>query len=328
GGAATSTTQKYFSGESLWKKVQGSTATYYLPSLRVENGQYRKYYGSFAERSPDGSLKYYHNDHLGSSVLVTDASGACVHSSAYMPYGSDRSGVVSCGTFTPPYQFNFKEKEQDGTSFYDYGARIYNPASGRWLSADTSTADGLNRYAYVQNNPLRYRDPTGHDGEEGFHIERPRTTLHQMFLGPLLEAYNEVMEANRAFGVFSHHYVTTETEANEKLDLNRAVRGEIIIANVELTIATVIYAATGARELESTVVGRGRGGRGVRGISKKVRSLLSETNAGKSGLYTGEGVGRRNNCGNCAFSAAHTLAGRPTGAMPSVTGETFGEVAE
>src|SRR5262249_50117844 len=117
-------------------------------------------------------------------------------------------------------------------------------------------------------------------------------------------------------------------EANEKLDLNRAVRGEIIIANVELTIATVIYAATGARELESTVVGRGRGGRGVRGISKKVRSLLSETNAGKSGLYTGEGVGRRNNCGNCAFSAAHTLAGRPTGAMPSVTGETFGEVAE
>src|SRR5262249_46437527 len=56
GGAATSTTQKYFLGESLWKKVQGSTATYYLPSLRVENGQYRKYYGGFAERSPDGSL--------------------------------------------------------------------------------------------------------------------------------------------------------------------------------------------------------------------------------------------------------------------------------
>src|SRR5262249_22204177 len=166
GGAATSTTQKYFSGESLWKKVQGSTATYYLPSLRVENGQYRKYYGSFAERSPDGSLKYYHNDHLGSSVLVTDASGACVHSAAYMPYGSDRSGVVSCGTFTPPYQFNFMEKEQDGTSFYDHGARIYNPATARWLSADSSTKDGLNRYAYVSNNPLRYRDPTGHAADD------------------------------------------------------------------------------------------------------------------------------------------------------------------
>src|SRR5262249_26527989 len=110
-------------------------------------------------------LKYYHNDHLGSSVLVTDASGTCVHSAAYMPYGSDRPNVVSCGTFTPPYQFNFKEKEQDGTNFYDYGARVYNPPAGRWLSADTSTADGSNRYSYSRNSPLRYVDPTGHQSK-------------------------------------------------------------------------------------------------------------------------------------------------------------------
>jgi RHS repeat-associated protein len=163
------TTNKSFRGEVLWK-TQGATTTYYLPSMRVENGSYRKYYGAFAERDPDdntscttnpsfGCLKFYHSDHLGSSALATNANGAVVFRQAYKPYGESLS---SAGAFTPKYQFNFKEKEQDGTGFYDYGARMYDPATGRFLSADSYRADGLNRYAYVRNNPLGYTDPTGH----------------------------------------------------------------------------------------------------------------------------------------------------------------------
>src|SRR5262249_39267756 len=100
-------------------------------------------------------------------ALVTDANGCVAHRAAYMPYGSDRGGLsypTGCESesFTPKYQFNFKEKEQDGTGFYDYGARIFNPATGRWLSPDTGTNDGQNRYEYVSNNPLKYTDPTGH----------------------------------------------------------------------------------------------------------------------------------------------------------------------
>ncbi len=151
--------QKFFLGESLWKKVEAGVTTYYLPSMRVENGQFRKFFGGFAERSPDGSLKFYHNDHLGSASLVTNASGNLISRQAYMPFGEDRF-IDPSGSFTPKYQFNFKEKESTG--FYDYGARLYNPATGRWLSADSSARDGLNRYSYVGNNPLRYTDPTGH----------------------------------------------------------------------------------------------------------------------------------------------------------------------
>jgi RHS repeat-associated protein len=158
-GGATLTT-KSFIGESVWKKVEAGATTYYLPEMRVENGQSRKYFSSFAERDTDGSLKYYHGDLLGSSSLVTDASGAVVHRAAYMPYGADRA-PTPVGTFTPKLQFNFKEKETT-TGLYDYGARMYNPATGRWLSADTDSKDGLNRYAYVSNNPLVHRDPTGH----------------------------------------------------------------------------------------------------------------------------------------------------------------------
>jgi hypothetical protein len=47
------------------------------------------------------------------------------------------------------------------------GARFYDSALGRWISADTIVPDpanpqSFNRYSYVLGNPCRYRDPTGH----------------------------------------------------------------------------------------------------------------------------------------------------------------------
>jgi RHS repeat-associated protein len=53
-----------------------------------------------------------------------------------------------------------------GTDFHDYGARLYWPAIGRFVSADPLPGDprhpvSINRYAYVMNNPLKYVDPSG-----------------------------------------------------------------------------------------------------------------------------------------------------------------------
>jgi insecticidal toxin complex protein TccC len=98
---------------------------------------------------------------------VTDASGVVVHRAAYQPYGADRQVA---GSFAPKRQWNFKEKDADGYAhgLYDYGARMYNPATGRWLSPDTSTKDGLNRFAYVSNNPQRFVDPDGHEEHEAY----------------------------------------------------------------------------------------------------------------------------------------------------------------
>jgi len=47
-----------------------------------------------------------------------------------------------------------------------YNARWYDPALGRFSQADTiipGGAQGLDRYAYVNNSPLKYIDPSGHD---------------------------------------------------------------------------------------------------------------------------------------------------------------------
>jgi RHS repeat-associated protein len=171
----SATTLKSFVGESLWRKQQGGVTTYYLPAMRIENGLYRKYYASFAERdisdkstctvnSTFGCLKFYHGDNVHSSTLVTNGAGAVVHRQAYKPYGEDLIATAP-GPFTPKLQYNFKEKEGDGSGYYDYGARLYNPAIGSFLSPD-SVGEGVNRYAYVSNNPLRYTDPTGHQQQE------------------------------------------------------------------------------------------------------------------------------------------------------------------
>ncbi|RMD62918.1 RHS repeat-associated core domain-containing protein, partial [Candidatus Parcubacteria bacterium] len=55
---------------------------------------------------------------------------------------------------------------------YDYNARYYDPAIGRFIQPDTivpepANPQALNRYAYVNNNPVRYTDPSGHCLEAG-----------------------------------------------------------------------------------------------------------------------------------------------------------------
>jgi RHS repeat-associated protein len=56
----------------------------------------------------------------------------------------------------------------DAVGLMDYGARFYDPALGRFVSADSIVPEpgnpqALNRYAYVLGNPLRYVDPSGHE---------------------------------------------------------------------------------------------------------------------------------------------------------------------
>ncbi len=112
-------------------------------------------------------LTYLHGDHLGSASLATDASGTKITDSGtrYSPYGMTRPGLA--GTGLPTDRRFTGQREEPSLGFYDYGARPYAPALGRFLQADTivpNPADpqSLNRYSYVNNNPLRYTDPSGH----------------------------------------------------------------------------------------------------------------------------------------------------------------------
>ena len=109
----------------------------------------------------NGEVTYLHGDHLGSASLATDASGALLNEMRYTPYGVTRSGDM------PTDRRYTDQRWESGLGLYDYGARFYSAALGRFVSADTivpnpQNPQDFNRYALARNNPLKYTDPSGH----------------------------------------------------------------------------------------------------------------------------------------------------------------------
>ena len=90
--------------------------------------------------------------------------GQSVAEIRYKPWGTTR--YVS-GTTPTSFQFTGQRLESSIGLLY-YGARYYDPSLGRFIQADTIVpggVQGLDRYAYVGNNPLKYTDPSGHGRE-------------------------------------------------------------------------------------------------------------------------------------------------------------------
>jgi RHS repeat-associated protein len=107
-----------------------------------------------------GSLYYPLHDHLGGLADVLDGSGNQVPSAktTYWPYGATRSGGVT--QTDKMYTGQQIENGDSALGLYNYKARFYSTALGRFVSADP-TADSLNRYTYVSGNPLRFVDSSG-----------------------------------------------------------------------------------------------------------------------------------------------------------------------
>jgi RHS repeat-associated protein len=101
------------------------------------------------------SRNFVYADHQGSVIARSDASGASVTKLSYDSFGIP--GSANTGRFGYTGQMWIKE-----LGLFHYKARMYSPILGRFLQTDPAgTADGLNLYAYVGNDPLNFSDPTG-----------------------------------------------------------------------------------------------------------------------------------------------------------------------
>ncbi len=123
--------------------------------------------------------RFYHPDPVGSNTVVTDRSGALVQRTVFSPYGVlehavDENASEVVGTqASPRHLFTGQERDPESELGY-FGARYYDPATGRFLSTDpalTRQSDGLKAYevdptgfnghSYVVNRPTRWVDPSG-----------------------------------------------------------------------------------------------------------------------------------------------------------------------
>ena len=109
-------------------------------------------------------LNFIHQDHLGSTALVTDSTGKVVSKQSYYPYGTTRSQTSDVGSKKLERQYTGQISDEDETGLYYYNARYYDPTLAKFTQAD-SLNDGLNKYTYVANNPIVFSDPTGNQCE-------------------------------------------------------------------------------------------------------------------------------------------------------------------
>ncbi|WP_240998598.1 RHS repeat-associated core domain-containing protein [Pseudomonas viridiflava] len=109
-------------------------------------------------------LVYLHVDHLNTPRLATDSNQALVwrwNSDAY-GVGTPEEDVDGDGKVTT-IALRFPGQIYDAQTQLSYNYyRDYNPDTGRYAQSDPiGLRGGLNTYAYVLGNPLKYSDPKG-----------------------------------------------------------------------------------------------------------------------------------------------------------------------
>jgi RHS repeat-associated protein len=109
---------------------------------------------------------WYHQDHLGSTRIMTDQSGAVVARYDYKPFGDT---INKSGTLANDIQFT-GHRVDAGIGLVNMGARYYDSLIDRFISPDpsipsSSNPQSLNRYSYTYNNPLSYIDRGGYQPE-------------------------------------------------------------------------------------------------------------------------------------------------------------------
>ncbi|OGW69572.1 MAG: hypothetical protein A2036_04275 [Omnitrophica bacterium GWA2_50_21] len=170
GKTETTTTFVYDSVGSRIKKTAGGTTTIYLgKDYEVEGATSTKYvfFGDrrITTKKSNGDIFFTHTDHINSTNVVTDSSGNQSMLLEYDPYGET---ATFTGSADLKHKFTGQEKD-DSTRLYFYAWRYYDSQLGRFIMPDTIVPEAfnpqdLNRYSYVNNNPIKYTDPTGHKG--------------------------------------------------------------------------------------------------------------------------------------------------------------------
>lgn len=141
--------------------------------------------GNTARTPTEERRRFTHTDHLGSITAITDEIGTVVERFSFDAWGKRRAAemlTVQQILAQDPHMFGsdplglkseFTEQgftghqQLDGVGIIHMGGRIYDAELGRFLQADPFVQDrtnlqALNRYSYVENNPLSYTDPSGY----------------------------------------------------------------------------------------------------------------------------------------------------------------------
>jgi RHS repeat-associated protein len=163
-------------GAKQRKTITTGETTDYAGTFIYENNNLKQFShpeGYIAYNAGIYNYIYQYKDHLGNirlSFQDKDNNGVVnnseiVQENNYYAFGLLHKGYNSAiNGVDNKYKYNGKELQDElGLNFYDFGARFYDPALGRWMNIDP-LAEKMRRYSpynYGFDNPIRFVDPDG-----------------------------------------------------------------------------------------------------------------------------------------------------------------------
>jgi RHS repeat-associated protein len=271
------------------------------------------------------ALYWTHTDKLGSVIATTDQNGN-QQDMSYDAWGARRNlnGVGAPANLSPPDDKGYTGQEMlDQLALVHMNGRVYDPLTGRFLSADSilqdpTSSQSYNRYSYVWNNPTNATDPSGYLSLFGIHI------LPGLFNNGNIKIGAAVVVA--VFAPYISAYVGWTGAVVDGVATAGGVSGSLGLSGAVGSGILGGAAAGGIMggTLQSAVVGGFTGGAfGAVGDAWKVPgsmgNVLGHAAVGcASGLMSGTG------CGTGALSAGFSAAAAP---YVSVLGPVGGTVA-
>jgi RHS repeat-associated protein len=152
-----------YSGEEIWSQYDGdeiySDYTLDMGDITVTTW-YEPGIGMVEDASGTPVVKYYHDNLIGTTRFMTDASGTKIESAVYTAFGERVDGDSRRFGYAGAY--GYQTDAAGEMPFLHVGHRYYDPSIGRFLQRDPiGIAGGMNAYEYVSSGPTTRVDPTG-----------------------------------------------------------------------------------------------------------------------------------------------------------------------
>ena len=155
--AKNATTYYYIGDQMVEEYADGQPVASYLYGNDIDEA---------LQMTKGSAVYYYHTNHLGSTMFLSDADGAIVERVDYDAYGQptffDADGnIIAQSSIGNAILFTGREYDAESGTYY-YRARSMHPAIGKFYQKDPMMyINGMNDFYYVGNRPFVFKDPKG-----------------------------------------------------------------------------------------------------------------------------------------------------------------------
>ena len=155
------TTEFYLNGTNVIYQTDGTNDIYFFYDRNDEIVGFKYNNNNY----------FYVKNTMGDITDIADSSGVVVASYTYDPWGkvTSVSGLNLVIANLNPFRYRSYYYDSDIQMYY-LQTRYYDPEVGRFINCDDvnyigmgDTVVSFNPFAYCENNPVNYSDPTGYD---------------------------------------------------------------------------------------------------------------------------------------------------------------------